>query len=299
MLDGSQSNIHRPNLAKSLGVDRHLLTGARALLREHPKVFDALLAWPDQQQAEGMAATFGNYGGNLRKNSDTSKWHLATRLSPEAFVRLYLTSSKSLTPALCALPDQMLERAATLNGDLTAAFVWGARNDCRAKASAFFPGIDPTLDPRIIEQGLELNVDFLAALEACARGDAQYGFFDRWVKESPEAAIEWARVPAWQRPLVHRCTATFDLTNPAKNKPCVDLEAHEIWDAFNYLRGQLLGTTLVDREFDAQTVGMFFQHFAKFAFRDRPRWRDVFWMFGFALAHGRDVGDIRPPWGDR
>ena len=303
--DGSQSHDHRPNIAKSLRVERHLFTGARALRRQHPKVFDAVLAWPEHEQAEGLVSTFGNYCGNLRKNG-TSRWDLASRLSPEAFVRLYLSSSKGLIPALCALPDPMLERAATMNGDLSAAFVWCGRNDYRAKASAFFPGIDPSLDPRIIERRLELNVDLLTELAACQQGDGQYGFFDRWVKDSPDVARAWVQTPSWKRPLLHRCTATFSLTNPAKNKPCVDPEAHQIWESFKYLRGQLMGTTDTPsvphrRQTEhPQAVGTFFQHFAKFTFQDRPRWRDVFWNFGFMLAHGKDVGDMSlPPWGNR
>ena len=119
-------------------------------------------------------------------------------------------------------------------------------------------------------------------------------------------ARQWIQTPSWKRPLLHQCTATFSLTNPAKNKPCVDPEAHQIWESFKYLRGQLMGTTDTPsvphrRQTEhPQAVGTFFQHFAKFTFQDRPRWREVFWNFGFMLAHGKDVGDMSgPPWGNR
>ena len=172
ILPEGDGNIHGG--AAALGVHRKLLAGFRALRQTEPQILDALLAWPDQQQAESLVLTFGNYGGNLQQNGRTSKWQLARRLSPEVFVRLYLSSSKALTPALCALPDPMLERAATMNGDLGSAFTCHGRNNYRAKPSAFFPGIDPSLDPRIIDRRLELNVGLLTELAACPQGDGQY-----------------------------------------------------------------------------------------------------------------------------
>jgi len=291
-----------------LGVGRHLFTGARALQREHPRLFAVLLAWPDQQQAEGLVVTYGNYGGRPQKVCRTSRWDLASRLSPEAFVRLYLSSSKTMTPALCALPDLMLDRAGAMNGELQSAFVCCGRNKYHPKPSAFFPGIKASLDPQIIQHGLELNVAFLTELASASRG-AQSEFMTRWVKDSPDWAREWIALPAWQRELHHRCTATFSLTNPTKNKPCtVDPEAHQIWDSFKYLRGQLLGTTdlrgLAPRRRQAehpQTVGTFFQHFAKFTFKEPSRWYEVFWNFGYLLAHSKDGGDMfaKAPWEKR
>ena len=201
----------------------------------------------------------------------------------------------------------MLELAGGMNGELRAAFVRYGRGDFRAKPSSFFPGIHPSLDRRILklERQLENDVEFLTELADCAQGAAQDGFFDRWVNDSRDAAREWVRLPAWQRPLQHRCTATVCITNPAKNKPCEDVEAHQIWESFKYLRGQLLGTTDLRNRAPRrrqtehpESVGTFFQHFARLAFKDRPRWREVYWNYGYMLAHSKGGGDMAgPPWG--
>jgi hypothetical protein len=257
-----------------------MLAGFSSLWHDHRAIAETLLTWPNQRQAEGVTLTYGNFKGKVQTAAKTSKWDLALRLPPEAFVRLHLQSSKALTPALVALPDVLLVRAAEMDAAmLRASFVCYGRNDFRPKPSVFFPGIAPALDKPLIDRHLETDVELLIELAACRQGDEQLGFLKQWIDMSPEAARRWKDCPRWRRPLLNGDRE----------------EATQIWKAFIHLKAQVQGLT--DAPIDPRGLGLFYQQFAGLFFQGRPRWHLVFWAYGYMMANGEELGEtLFPPW---
>lgn len=145
--------------------------------------------------------------------------------------------------------------------------------------SRIFPGLNPSLDDRLLREGRARDVACCQAIAQVPPSD-QREFYERYVK-NPALAQRWARVERYKRPLI-----------------AGDKQDDLIWKLFTIIRLQM-EMLAEGRTWALAGVGRSLVQQAGFldAITERRRLVEVLSTYGSMLAHGEDVGDVmHPPW---
>jgi hypothetical protein len=190
------------------------ISGFRKLKRDHPEVVEALVKDEDQEALIGLLHSY-------RLHPTSVMWLLLDRLDVAAFLKAYVTLGRQsgiYSFLLASMPPAMLQRAVGLlddrgRGGLVSAFQSvssgkkindpGSHYTLHPIPSVFFPGVNPVLDPVLIRDGLDRNVELLSAMAKVPLPD-QPQYLGVYTKMGNDVAAtqRYLDVPAWKRPLL-------------------------------------------------------------------------------------------------
>jgi hypothetical protein len=150
------------------------------------------------------------------------------------------------------------------------------------RPSQLFPGLDPTLDQRLIRIGRDKDVSLCRMIAAIPQAE-QREFLDLYLVD-PTDAQHWARLPRWKRAVRHKA-----------NK-----DNEQIWKFFTMhrLNMELLdsghGWNLREQGHQLQRVFGTLQHLT---LKGLTKLIDVMSVYGQMLHAGQDVGSVlKKPW---
>jgi hypothetical protein len=157
-----------------------------------------------------------------------------------------------------------------------------AKRPTRIPPSRVFPGLNASLDERIIRDGRDKDVPLCTAL-AGVKQEEQREFYERFLVDVV-AASRWVRLPKWQRPIM-----------------LGDAQDRLIWKVFTILRLNMELTATSTRPWEKELASQG-QQLVQLAgllsqITDTQRLGTFLAGYGALLAKGQDVGDpTRPPW---
>jgi ribosomal protein L37AE/L43A len=147
--------------------------------------------------------------------------------------------------------------------------------------SRVFPGLNETLDARLIREGHARDVPLCNAV-AAVKPEEQREFYERYLKD-PAEAQRWASLPRWQRPIM-----------------AGDPQDRLIWIFFD-LQRSLMEAAGSEKALPIVTIANTLSHLGGHLeiITERRRLGAVLTIYAAMLSQGEDVGDpTRRPWVD-